>query len=183
MIKMICVLMIAAFTAACSYQEPVRIWQEVQYPHQMVAVEIVNSAGMNKEEMDEVRQALDRALAERNIAIDQSAALKLRLEVVKHRTHPLPLWIYQWGVEIMGGVTVAHWSLNGLRVRAQITLPNGQSTEVVKFGEIRESGRNFGYLCQSTMRRVADAVFHADAAVLMTEAPAKAIAVTSQSMP
>lgn len=170
MVKKLCMLVItAAFATGCAYSEPVRVWKDVTYPSQAVAVEIVNSAGMNKEEESDVRQALIKALAERNIAIDSSATLKLRLEVVKHRVHPLPFWIYQWGVEIMGGVTVAHWSLNRLEVRAHITLPSGQSAEVAKFGEIKESGRNFGYLLRSTMRRVADAVFYADALVLVPQ--------------
>lgn len=162
MIKALCSFGVSLMLVGCSYTEPARVWSDIHYPAMSVAVQVVNTAGLNKEDENDVREALTQALGERHIEIDSSAALKLRLEVLKYRMHPAGLWALQWMGEGIGMATLAHWSRNKVEVRASIILPDGQTIEIDKLSEIRESGRSFWHLLRSTMRRVADAVFYAE---------------------
>lgn len=151
------------FLSACSYIPDQRAWTDIEYPTQSVQLEIVDKDDMSKKETEEIRTVLIKTLNDLKIEVSQSTGRKLIVEVVKYNEQSAITTALRWFIQIQLPGPWAYYTTNALDLRARLIKEDGSVIEFSKLAEINESGREFAYLRENMARRVAYAVFTADA--------------------
>lgn len=157
------VAMVAMLLTACSYTPDQRTWTDIAYPTQSVQLEIVDRDNMSKKEFGEIQANLTKALKDLRIEVSPAANRKLIVEVVKYNEQSAVTTALQWIVQVTFPGPWAFYSNNTLELRARLIREDGSAIEFPKLAEISESGREFKHLQENMTRRVAYAVFTADA--------------------
>lgn len=160
--KMISLMLAILFVSACSYTPDRRSWTDIALPAQSVQLEIVDKAGMNKNEIETTREVLAEALKGLRITVDPAAERKLVVEVVGYNEQSTFLSALRWGIEAMGVPPVAHFTTNNFDLRARLIRKDGSTVEFTKLAEISEAARELRHMQENMARRVAYFVFTAD---------------------
>ncbi|MDO8231696.1 MAG: hypothetical protein Q7T37_00635 [bacterium] len=151
------------FLSACNYIPDQRAWTDIEYPAQSVQLEIVDKDNMSRKEIEEIRTVLTETLHDLRIEVGPAAGRKLIVEVVKYNEQSAVTTALRWIIQTTLPGPWAYYSTNALDLRARLVREDGSIIDFTKLSEINESGREFKYLQQNMARRVAYAVFTADA--------------------
>lgn len=151
------------FLSACSYTPDQRAWTDIAYPAQSVQLVIVDKDNMSKKETEEIRSVLTKTLHDLRIEVNPTAGRKLVVEVVKYNEQSAVTTALRWIIQTTLPGPWALYTTNALNLRGRLVREDMSVVEFTKLAEISESGREFSYLRENMCRRVAYAVFTADA--------------------
>lgn len=145
--------------SACNYTPDQRAWSDIDYRPRTLQLDIVNAADLSAAEAAEVREIFVRNLSNIRITVDETAAAKLTVKVVKYNEQWGVVSAARWIIEIAGIPPTAHFTSNSFNLEGNLDMGDERKVTFTDLPKTEESGRNFQLLLERMARQVVGNVF------------------------